>query len=215
MPSESVACSEIRLGRKSVKDFFIKPIHKAWGTDASKSFGISGDETQYVRQVDREISEISRKLNVTGILRPKNYYEELDAFIAANGEYDPYFRYDLPSPETLAGYWNTLEANEDTVRKNLKSSARLANAFIEKIRELKIRIELIEAAAVQDFASFSDANVALYGGFSKNRQDFSSTNKRKAKTGRLLSREEISEAVRAKLNEIGYPDIPVRFVSRE
>lgn len=163
--------------------------------------GISEDEVKHVLQVDQEISDISRKLNVTGILRPKNYYEELDAFVAADGMYDPYFRYELPQPETLAGYWKSLESCEETARKRLKSSPRLANAFVEKIRELKIRIELVEAVAKQDFASFAEANVALYGGFSKNRQDFSK-NGRKAQVGTMLSKEEISRAISEKLKEV-------------
>lgn len=169
----------------------------------------------HVLEVDREISELSKKLNVTAILRPKNYYEELDAFIAANGEYDPFFRYDLPSPETLSTLWSSLESCEETIRKHLKSSKRLANAYVEKIRELKIRIELVESVAKQDFSSLLEANVALYGGFSKNVNDFSKKKPRKTVGGEILSKDEISKAVSEKLREIGYPEIPVRFVSRE
>lgn len=169
----------------------------------------------HVLEVDREISELSKKLNVTAILRPKNYYEELDAFIAANGEYDPFFRYDLPSPETLSTLWSSLESCEETIRKHLKSSKRLANAYVEKIRELKIRIELVESVAKQDFSSLLEANVALYGGFSKNVNDFSKKKPRKTVGGEILSKDEISKAVSEKLCEIGYPEIPVRFVSRE
>lgn len=165
--------------------------------------------------MDREISELSRKLNVTAILRPKNYYEELDAFIAAKGDYDPFFRYDLPSPETLSVLWSSLESCEEIIRKHVKSSKRLANAYVEKIRELKIRIELIESVAKQDFSSLLEANVALFGGFSKNVSDFSKKNPRKSVDGKVLSKDEISKAVSEKLREIGYPEIPVRFISRE
>lgn len=169
----------------------------------------------HVLEVDREISELSKKLNVTAMLRPKNYYEELDAFIAANGEYDPFFKYDLPSPETLSTLWSSLESCEETIRKHLRSSKRLANAYVEKIRELKIRIELAESVAKQDFSSLLEANVALYGGFSKNVNDFSKKKPRKSVGGEILSKDEISKAVFEKLREIGYPEIPVRFVSRE
>lgn len=213
--SESVEAGEIVLGRTSVKDFFIRPVHKAGEGAVAKSFGISEDEIPHLLQTDREVSEISRKLNVTGILRPKNYYEELDAFIASNGSYDPFFRYDLPSPETLSNYWKSLEAAEETVRKRLRSSARLANAYVEKIRELKIRIELVEAVAKQDFAGLFEANTALYGGFSKIVHDFSKARPRKTVEGTLLSKEELSRAISEKLREVGHPEVPVRFVSRE
>lgn len=181
----------------------------------TKTLGIPEDEIPYVLDVDREVSEISRKLNVTAIFRPKNYYEELDAFIAAKGDYDPFFRYDLPSPENLSAIWSSLESCEETIRKHLKSSKRLANAYVEKIRELKLRIEMVESAAKQDFSGLHEANVALYGGFSKNAHDFSKKKPRKSVGGEILSKNEISKAISEKLREVGYPEIPVRFVSRE
>lgn len=213
--SETPESGEIVLGKTAVKDFFIRPVHKAGEGAVAKSFGIAEDEIPETLQIDRDVSEISRKLNVTGILRPKNYYEELDAFIASGGRYDPFFRYDLPAPETLSNYWKSLETAEEAVRKRLKSSPRLANAYVEKIRELKLRIELIEAVAKQDFAGLLEANVALYGGFSKVVHDFSKTRPKNVVQGNLLSKEELSRAISEKLREVGHPEVPVRFVSRE
>lgn len=141
---------------------FIRPTHKAKDAAVSKCFSIADNELESVLRVDREIHEASKRLNLTKILRPKNYYEELDAFIAANGLYDPYFRYDLPSPEELSEIWKVLEDSEATVRKDMKSSAKVANAFIEKIRELKIRTELVESVSKQDFSGIEEANTALF-----------------------------------------------------
>jgi hypothetical protein len=54
-----------------------------------------------LREIDSEIHAIGKKFNLSRMLRPKNVFEELDAFIGFRGAYDPVFSYDFPAAAKL------------------------------------------------------------------------------------------------------------------
>ena len=60
----------------------MKPISKT-NDKATSVYGIIPDERRIINSLDSELHSISLSLNLSKILRPTNYTEELDRFVSA------------------------------------------------------------------------------------------------------------------------------------
>lgn len=59
--------------------------------------------------LDREVYRVGKKINLSSLLKPDNYFALLDAFIANPKEYNPVFQYHFPSSEKIDSIRNVLD----------------------------------------------------------------------------------------------------------
>jgi len=115
-------------------------------------------------ELDNLLDNLSKKLNLSKIVKPKNYMEELDNFITWNGNYNPKFVYKYPSDKKIQQIGDELKQIEENffdIKSEYKSE--LFSLFREKLKELKYKFELIKAYKNQDFKNISKYNKLLFG----------------------------------------------------
>jgi hypothetical protein len=80
----------------------LKPINKTFDViNLVNPEKIINKEKNELYLIDSKIDKIARKLNLSSILKPLNYLDELDYFITWLGNYNPKFKYNRPSKEKL------------------------------------------------------------------------------------------------------------------
>lgn len=98
-----------------------------------------GSQDRWSKEIidmDREIYELGKGLNLSAILRPTNYSHELSRFLESPYQYNPIFEYRFPNESYAADYQRRL----DELRKmntSLESQSPIFfRLFDEKIQEL-------------------------------------------------------------------------------
>ena len=154
----------VTLWTKELEDFIIVPKKKD-----IKDFNIwfkpkinPGEENILV-ELDNTIDELSKKLNISRIVKPKNYMEELDNFITWNWNYNPKFEYKYPSDKKLEQIWDDIKNIKEKYF-DIKSEYKswLLELFKEKLQEMEYKLELIKAYKKQDFKNIWKYNRLLY-----------------------------------------------------
>jgi len=134
-----------------VSEYYIKPTNKVYeNIDIINSSKIDLNELDILRRLDMDISKVSKKLSLSSVLRPVNYFEQLDNFITFDGRYDPKFVYNFPEENKLKSLEEELYRINDKVSKK-KIKSEFVNLFTEKLQELDYRYSLIKAYKNQDF----------------------------------------------------------------
>jgi hypothetical protein len=96
------------------------------------------------------------------ILKPTNYFEELDKFIGQNGKYNPIFNYKWPENTRLEELTNDLLRIKDEINKS-NYNKKFSKLFDDKIEDLFCRINLIKAYKSKDYKNILLYNEKLYG----------------------------------------------------
>ena len=139
--------------KKDIRDFSI------W----SKKHYLESEEHALI-ELDNMIDQLSKKLNISKIVKPRNYMEELDNFITWNGNYNPKFEYKYPSDKKLQQIEDDLkQVNEKFFDVKSEYKSELFQLFKEKLTELEYKLELIKAYKKQDFKNIGKYNKLLYG----------------------------------------------------
>jgi hypothetical protein len=153
------------LGRSVAENFLIKP-QKQQHTimHIIKPEMLLESELVALHQLDEKIDFLHKKLNLTAKLRPQNYLNELDNFITWKGQYAPVFSYAFPDERRLTQWKDELlQVKETCTNGSLKSP--LVKLFDEKVDELFVRHQLLQAYSKQDFAGIEEGNRLLRGDF--------------------------------------------------
>lgn len=158
--SKKDIANKIILWVDTVKNFYIKPTTKHKKKDIS-IYWITSNETQTIIALDAELQDIWKTINLSRILRPINYNDELDKFIINNWKYNPIFIYNFPSDDKLDSMLEKLQILEKTNKPDLFKSS-IFKIYEEKITELIIKIKLIKAYSKQDFEEIKKYNTLLY-----------------------------------------------------
>jgi len=157
--------AKIVLWRESVSKYYIKPIKKIFTkVDVIKQSMILPDEHDELHILDEKIHKLWRSLNLSRILKPTNFLEQLDLFIEYNGSYNPRFTYNRPTKKKM----DSIKEEIDLLRKQYFPSqsgfqSKFARLFEEKIDEMEHKHSLIQAYKDQDFERISLYNERLYG----------------------------------------------------
>jgi hypothetical protein len=158
-----------------------------------------------LHQLDEKIDFLHKKLNLTAKLRPQNYLNELDNFITRKGHYSPVFSYSFPDERRLAQWKEELlQAKETCTNGTLKSP--LVKLFDEKVDELFVRHQLLEAYGKQDFAGIEEGNKLLRGDFDEelvklSKEKIALTEQREL-LGANCSFEQVKGRIEKRLNEL-------------
>ena len=163
-PKENLK-NTITLWTKLLDNFIIIPKKKdirnfsIWNKDSY----LDSEEVALV-EIDNLINQLSKKLNISRIVKPKNYMEELDNFITWNWNYNPKFEYKYPTDRKLQQIEDDLKQIKEKFF-NIKSEYKsdLFQLFKEKFIELEYKLELIKAYKKQDFRKIWKYNKLLFG----------------------------------------------------
>ena len=155
----------VTLWTLELEDFIIVPKKKDirnFSIWTKKSYN-EAEENSLI-ELDNLLDNLSKKLNLSKIVKPKNYMEELDNFITWNGNYNPKFVYKYPSDKKIQQIGDELKQIEENffdIKSEYKSE--LFSLFREKLKELKYKLDLVKAYKNQDFKSISKYNKLLFG----------------------------------------------------
>ena len=208
----------IKLWTKELEDFIIIPKCKdirnfnIW----NKKYYLESEENALI-EFDNLTDKLSKKLNISKIVKPVNYMEELDNFITWWWNYNPKFEYKYPSDKKLEQIEEDLFSLKEKyfdVKSEYKSN--LFELFKEKVMELEHKLQLTKAYKKQDFKNIWKYNKLLYG-------ELDSELIKKAKTQinpfaeknlwKILSVYEVVKKVKNHLKNIWLDDIKVYLES--
>ena len=167
----------ITLWTKELEDFIIVPKKKdikdfsIWNKEK-----IIEHEKNILIEMDNELDSLSKKLNISRIVKPKNYMEELDSFITWGWNYNPKFEYKYPSDKRLEQILEDIQNFKEKYF-NIKSEYKswLLELFKEKVLEMEYKLELITAYKKQDFKNIGKYNSFLYWEIDKELLELSKT----------------------------------------
>jgi hypothetical protein len=164
---ETLWNNQIILWKDATSNYLIKAINK---TESKISIintqEIEASEKNRLHTIDEEISKIWKKLILAKILKPINYFEELDKFILKNWKYNPIFNYKRPEREKLDELTNNLLNIKDEINKK-NYNKKFSKLFDNKIEDLFCRINLIKAYKSKDYKNILLYNEKLYEKFDK------------------------------------------------
>ncbi len=154
----------ITLWTKLLDDFIIIPQKKdirnfnIW----NKSHYLEIEENSII-EIDNLVDQVSKKLNISKIVKPRNYMEELDNFITWNWNYNPKFEYKYPTDKKLQQIEDDIKHIKEkffNVKSEYKSG--LFKLFEEKITELEYKLKLTNAYKKQNFGEIWKYNRLLF-----------------------------------------------------
>ena len=162
--SEKSEESKIVIWKNLVQDYYLKPIKKVFTrSDTISSETLFPWERDELHILDEKLNTLGKKLNISRLLKPTNYLDQLDLFIEKNGEYNPQFEYKWHSDTLLHEITAKLDQRE---KKYFWSSPKFqspfAQLFKDKIGELRRKHALIVAYKHQDFDAILKANIDMY-----------------------------------------------------
>lgn len=147
------------LGKDDMQNFLLQPVSRL----LDRSTDLVRKWTQELIDFDNEVYRIGKKVNLSPILRPDNYFAALDAFIQDPHGYNPVFSYRFPSQEKLDSIRNALGRLTDTAHAFRQSGMPIADLYIEKLSENGAKLGLIEACRNEDIERVRHFNSLLFG----------------------------------------------------
>lgn len=205
LPSDKLQNSII-LGRSVAENFLIKPQKKQQSlVNIIKPEMMIESEFAALHQLDDKIDLLHKRLNLTAKLRPQNYLNELDNFITWKGSYSPIFSYNFPDTKRMYQWKDELlQIKESCNHWSLKSP--LVKLFNEKVDELLIRHQLLDAYIKQDISGIEEGNRLLWWEFDEDLVKLSKEKlgeiEDKESLGKTLGFTEVREKIEKRLNEL-------------
>lgn len=204
--------NEIQLGTKDMVNFIIKPLHRYQTIERY----FDGDQYSKTREIDKEINMCGKGLNLSFILKPTNFEEELSLFQEKNWKYNPQFTYAFPHEEvieTIRG--GLLQAKEKL--KELDRQNKMYHLFEEKLDELFTKLWLLVAYKNQDFVLIDSLQKKLYGEFNvslfelaKKKIEIRNVGEKKSfLLGKILTEQEVISKLKEGLITYGIPEVPI------
>jgi hypothetical protein len=211
VPSEKLQ-NTVTLGRKVAENFLIKPQKRKQIINIIKPEVLIESELIALHQLDENIELLHKRLNLSAKLRPQNYLNELDNFITRGGNYAPVFSYNFPEEKKrVLRKDKLLQLQEICTNGTLKSP--LIKLFEEKIRELLVRHQLLEAYIHQDFPAIQQGNEMLRGGFEDELLQLSASKIRtkspKEVLGEPLKFSQIKQKIDDRLHQLGFSEVEI------
>ena len=171
--SKKLPKDKIIIWKDLASEFFIKPIDKTIHiADVINPSKILDTEREKLHIIDTKIHKIWNKLILNNVLRPVNYFDELDNFITWNWKYNPKFKYNWPLNEKFDFLKEDLLRIKDELNSN-KIQSQIKILFSEKIEELFLRLNLIKSYKKKDYKDAFFYNEKLFWKVDKKLYDIS------------------------------------------
>jgi alpha-L-glutamate ligase-like protein len=150
--------AKVILWMESIREYLINP-------SVYTSERRSENDTKWTKELidfDDAVYRISKKVNLSSLLRPDNFFELLDIFIQNPFGYNPVFQYHFPNDSKIQSIRDTLE-NLMKKAQDLKSAwVIIAELYIEKIEEIENKLSLVEAYKNENFPWILQYNTILF-----------------------------------------------------
>lgn len=143
----------VALGQRSLEGYYIS---------LSRVQSAQDEGLIMLKNLDQRLHALAKAVNLSRILKPLNYHEELKKFLEKNGKYDPIFQYSFPDSWALRG----VEEQIDEIRDQLISlgiTKGMAKLLYDKTDEVLVKCDLLHALRNQDERGIIDYNTKLYG----------------------------------------------------
>ncbi len=164
---ETLDPDQIILWRSISSEFLIKPVNKTkWKIDIINTKDIKISEKNRLHTIDKTISSIGKKIILAKILKPINYFEELDKFIINEWKYNPIFQYKWPEKQKLDDMTKKLLDIKNELQ-NSNYNQNFSKLFENKIDDLLYRINLIIAYKNKDYKNILLYNEKLFWNIDK------------------------------------------------
>jgi alpha-L-glutamate ligase-like protein len=115
-----------------------------------------------ILDLDRDVFLTSRRINLSSVLKPDNYSEELHRFINASGQYNPQFLYHFPHEEKHSDILSSIDTLQNKAYSLKKSGLLIADLYIEKLEEMQNKLEFLKACWLWDFPEKYKYNELLF-----------------------------------------------------
>ncbi len=162
--SKKTEDNTIILGRDLAQEYYLKPIKKIFTSQhVISNKNVIEHELDKLHILDENLFKLSKLLNLSRILKPTNYLEELDNFITWNGHYNPKFTYNRPSDKKLHSIYqqiNRLKEKYFDYSSWMKSPFSII--FLNKANELLKKHALLVAYKKQKYSEILESNKALF-----------------------------------------------------
>lgn len=166
--SNALSTHHIILWYDVVSNYLIKPVPPiASSAKLFRRWMILEDEIDLLYSLDNKLSEISSKLILSRYLKPQNFFEQLDIFLAKDGNYNPEFTYQRPTVKKLTHIWSELAYIRDEFWWMQTIESPLGALFAEKIDELVLKQQLLLAYRAQDLERVYELQSRYRGEFDK------------------------------------------------
>ncbi|MFZ2255540.1 MAG: hypothetical protein WAW59_03820 [Patescibacteria group bacterium] len=109
------------------------------------------------------VYRLSRKVNLSSLLKPDNYFMALDAYIADPHGYNPVFAYRFPDDRKIQSFREAAQPIREKIAQLESENIGLARLYSEKLDEIGEKISLVEAYREEDYPSIKKYNDALFG----------------------------------------------------
>lgn len=111
---------------------------------------------------DDEVYRTSKKINLSSLLKPDNYFALLDEFIKNPHGYNPVFQYHFPNDAKIEFIKDSLRTLTKKAYEFKSLGFIIADLFIEKIEEMENKLSLVEAYKNEDFERILHYNTILF-----------------------------------------------------
>lgn len=163
LPLEDINDKKIILWSKTASNYLLKPIHKTFDSvNIVNEKMLIQKEKETLKDIDTRIEKLSKRLSLSPILRPKNYFNELDNFVFNKWKYNPNFVYNWPNNERI----ETIKTEMDKIKKNLENDeikSWFKDLFVEKLKEIESKLNLVISYKHQDYDNILKYNQELFG----------------------------------------------------
>lgn len=150
---------KIILWTEILKDYLIDPTIY---TGQTRKNNEDGKWTQEILWLDDDVYKLWKKVNLSSLLKPDNYFEALGEFISHPGWYNPVFRYHFPHDDKILWIKDTLKLSIKKAYSLKQSGFVIADLYIEKLSEIENKLWLVEAYKNEDFAKIEQYNSLLF-----------------------------------------------------
>ncbi len=148
----------IKLWLQDISNYFIRPKKLAW-INKPKLKWIKISEIERLILIDDKIEKIWKKLNLSSILRPINFYEEFYEYQKHKFNYNPKFKYNFLKQEEL----DLIKQKIEFIEKQIEwSTSKIFSLYKEKLDEFNIKLLLLKAYSDQDFDNIAYYNNKLF-----------------------------------------------------
>lgn len=177
------APKKIILWRNDIEDFLISPkqgVHLPVYIPSN-----SNRWSDEILDLDKLVYKTSKKINLSSLLRPENYFTALDNFIKNPRNYNPIFQYHFPDQSVLDDIEDEIKWLNDACLWVQKNNSAIASLYFEKLEEMHNKLELVRAYKDEKLQDIIQYNQRLF--WSKNDDLL------------LLSKEKISQETQNKI----------------
>lgn len=160
---DNIDDNTIFLWINTIKNYLISPEINIKKQELFISKKINKNEIPILKIIDEKIWRMERKISLTSLLKPLNFFEELNKFIELKWKYNPVFEYNFPNDFKLQDYENELSSlRQSYFKKWFEFKSWFSRLFLDKIEELENKINLIRSYKEQDYSNISKYNEKLF-----------------------------------------------------